>query len=415
MALRCITTSSSSTESVPSGLHLKTDEPTTKLIAGGSVMGAVEAALNTAQILATAALQAESEEKEAEEEDGLSVFLDSLPADGTKEESGDGSRPGTPLSSSSEGDGGDASKVKDSAPNGKKTHWKSQSVGEVVDVRHTVGGEEESVEPVNFNQSRELWQRRAASQTQIESSKSIVKNFRSNQEFWEMRQKHTPDLVMDLPLLGSSSPKETGNGGKKSLSAVSLSSLSSSSSSGEEENSATENVVSPSGPESPDMTTAAERFAKQNQCTLKKNTKASHGVSIDAQTQTMKAATKRSKFAASSGIPATETISNNDSPTDIIKTSDEKPSGEIKNQSAESELVPIRSPGPQRSSQKMGGKFSPSGPLLQPLPLQVGAVSSFKPQVKVKPQILRKPVLPVPHPHHTQPSPELVRKEKAQD
>ncbi|PSN30202.1 hypothetical protein C0J52_21038, partial [Blattella germanica] len=415
LALRRITTSSSSTESAPSGLHLKTDEPTSKIIAGGSVMGAVEAALNTAQILATAALQAENEEKESEEEDRLSVFLDSLPADGSKESGGDGSRPDTPVSSSSDGDGGDASKVKEGATNGKKTHWKSQSVGEVVDVRHTGGSEEESAENVNFSQNRELWQRRAASQTQIESSKSIVKNFRSNQEFWEMRQKHTPDLVMDLPLLGSSSPKEAG-GGKKSLSAVSLSSLSSSSSSGEEENSATETVVSPSGPESPDMTTAAERFAKQNQCTLKKNTKASHGVSIDAQTQTIKAATKRSKFAASSAIAAQETISNNDSPADVIKTSnDEKSSGDVKSQSTESELVPIRSPGPQRTTQKIGGKFGPSGPLLQPLPLQVGAVSSFKPQVKVKPQILRKPVLPVPHPHHTQPSPELLRKEKAQD
>lgn len=403
-----------------SSLHHKTDEavsssvPASRIIPGGSVMGAVEAALTTAQILATAALQAEADGKEPEDDDRLSVFLDSLPADGTKETGEDGSRPTTPASSSSEGDGGDTSKGKDNGSNGKKTHWKSQSVGEVVGVRRLSGGEEENAENVNFSQNREIWQRRAASQTQIESSKSIVKSFRSNQEFWEMRQKHTPDLVMDLPLLGSSSPKEAG-GGKKSLSAVSLSSLSSSSSSGEEENSAAETVVSPAGPESPDMTTAAERFAKQNQCTLKKNTKASHGVSIDAQTQTMKAATKRSKFAASSAVAATE-MPNNDMqiPADVIKVSDNdnmKPSTDTKNQSTDSELVPIRSPGPQRTTPKVGGgKFGQSGPLLQ-----VGAVSSFKPQVKVKPQILRKPVLPVPHPHHTQPSPELARKEKTQE
>ncbi|XP_069700289.1 SLIT-ROBO Rho GTPase-activating protein 1-like isoform X2 [Periplaneta americana] len=411
LALRRITTSSSSTESVPSGLHHKTDEtlPASRIIAGGSVMGAVEAALNTAQILATAALQAEAEGKEAED-DRLSVFLDSLPADSSKEADEDGSRPTTPVSLLADSDGGDTSKVKDNGTNGKKTHWKSQSVGEVVDVRHSSAGEEETGESVTFSHNRELWQRRAASQTQIESSKSIVKNFRSNQEFWEMRQKHTPDLVMDLPLLGSSSPKEAG-GGKKSLSAVSLSSLSSSSSSGEEENSTVETGVSPTGPESPDMTTAAERFAKQNQCTLKKNTKASHGASIDAQTQTMKAATKRSKFAASSAVAATETMPNNDTqiPADVIKTSDND-TGDVKNQSTESELVPIRSPGPQRTTPKIGGKFVQSGSLLQ-----VGAVSSFKPQVKVKPQILRKPVLPVPHPHHTQPSPELTRKEKAQE
>lgn len=413
LALRRITKSSSSTESMPSGLHVKTDEevssslPASRTIPGGSVMGAVEAALTTAQILATAALQAETEGKESEDEDRLSVFLDSLPADGTKETGDDMSRPTTPISSSGDVDGGDASKGKVSGSNGKKTHWKSQSLGEVVDVRHSGGGDEKNAENVNFSQNREIWQRRAASQTQLESSKSIVKSFRSNQEFWEMRQKHTPDLVMDLPLLGSSSPKEA-VGGKKSLSAVSLSSLSSSSS-GEEESVSAEPIVSPTGPESPDMTTAAERFAKQNQCTLKKNTKTSHGASIDAQTQTVKAATKRSKFAASSAVAATE-MSNNDMqiPADVIKTSDNenlKPSSDAKNQSADSELVPIRSPGPQRMTPKIGGaKFG-----------QVAAVSSFKPQVKVKPQILRKPVLPVPHPHHTQPSPELTQKEKTQE
>lgn len=421
LALRRITTSSSSTESVPSGLHLKTDEavppslPASRIIPGGSVMGAVEAALTTAQILATAALHAEAEGTDLDDGDRLSEFLDSLPADGTKETGEDGSRPTTPVSSSSDGDGAEASKGKDTNSNGKKTHWKSQSVGEVVDIRHSSGREEDNVENVNFSQNRELWQRRAASQTQIESSKSIVTSFRSNQEFWEMRQKHTPDLVMDLPLLGSSSPKEAG-GSKKSLSAVSLSSLSSSSSSGEEENNLTaESVISPSGPESPDMTTAAERFAKQNQCTLKKNTKASHGVSIDAQTQTIKAATKRSKFAASSAVAAME-MPNNDSqiPAEVIKTSDNdnlKLSSDPKSHSTEPELVPIRSPGPQRTTAKVGGgKFGQSSPLLQ-----VAAVSSFKPQVKVKPQILRKPVLPVPHPHHTQPSPELVHKEKTQE
>ena len=375
-------------------------------------MGAVEAALTTAQILATAALRAEAEGKEPEDDnDRVSAFLDSLPGDDTKETSENISRPASPVSSSGDGDGGDASKGKDGGTESITAPWKSQSVGEVVDTLRQSGGEEGSAENVNFSQNKEIWQRRAASQTQMESSKSIVKGFRSSQEFWEMRQKHTPDLVMDLPLLGSSSPKEAGEG-KKSLSAASLSSLSSSSSSGEEESLVAETVVSPTGPESPDMTTAAERFAKQNQCTLKKNTKASHGASIDAQTQTVKAATKRSKFAASSTVAAME-MPNNDMqiPADVINLSDNdnlKPSSDTKSQSTESELVPIRSPGPQRMTPRIGGgKTGQSGSLLQ-----AAAISSFKPQVKVKPQILRKPVLPVPHPHHTQPSPELTRKEK---
>ncbi|XP_067001603.2 SLIT-ROBO Rho GTPase-activating protein 1 isoform X2 [Anabrus simplex] len=359
------------------------------------VMGAVEAALNTAQLLATAALQAESEETSkdgGEEEDGLSVFLDSLPASDEKDES----RPDTPVSTSSEGES-----TEPTAP-GRKTHWKSKSLGEVS--VETVRDEEVG-ENVNFSQNRELWQRRAASQTQSEPAKPTAKSFRSNQEFWELRQKQTPDLVMDLPV---NCTKEAG-GGKKSLSAVSLSSLSSSSSSGEEEGSAADPVASPTGPESPDMTTAAERFAKQNQCTLKKNTKASQGVSIDAQTQTVKA--KRSKFAAA------EANNDNKMPSDSNKLGDDNDNltTEIV-KSTESELVPIRSPGPQRTTPKFGTKFphSTGVPVLPvlPLPLQTGAVSSFKPQVKVKPQILRKPVLPLPQPHHTQPSPELVRKEQ---
>ncbi|KAL1129740.1 hypothetical protein AAG570_012684 [Ranatra chinensis] len=102
----------------------------------------------------------------------------------------------------------------------RKTHWKSQSVGEV-----TNDGEL----PGSFSQNRELWQRRAASHTTLTNTSKE----------WDIKHIHTPDLVMDLPM-----------------------------------NSEAEKVDSP-GPESPDMTTAAERFAKQNQCTLKKNTKAS--------------------------------------------------------------------------------------------------------------------------------------------
>ncbi|XP_054277827.1 SLIT-ROBO Rho GTPase-activating protein 1-like isoform X3 [Macrosteles quadrilineatus] len=121
----------------------------------------------------------------------------------------------------------------------KKTHWKSQSVGEVT---QSEKGEKNGIndELPTFSQNRELWQRRANSQSHLNQSASTV-----GKDLWEMRQKHTPDLVMDLPLVGSAeSPGSKSTGGE-----------------------------SPTGPESPDMTTAAERFAKQNQCTLKKNTK----------------------------------------------------------------------------------------------------------------------------------------------
>lgn len=118
----------------------------------------------------------------------------------------------------------------------KKTHWKSQSVGEVTQSEKTEKSRIIDEHP-SFSQNRELWQRRANSQSHLNQTASLV-----GKDLWEMRQKHTPDLVMDLPLAETAIPKVGGGD-------------------------------SPTGPESPDMTTAAERFAKQNQCTLKKNTK----------------------------------------------------------------------------------------------------------------------------------------------
>ena len=66
-----------------------------------------------------------------------------------------------------------------------------------------------------------------------------------------------------------------------------------------------------------------------------------------------------------------------------------------------SDSMSLRSPLPPRSTPKIAAKFAD-------MHLTGGSqVSSFKPQIKVKPTILRKPVLPFPHPHM---SPELARK-----
>lgn len=114
---------------------------------------------------------------------------------------------------------------------------------------------------VNFSQNREQWQRRASSQTPLK----ITQTPKQNQQQTEcriQRQNHTPDLVMDLPLVSSSSPKQLN---KKSAN-PSENSL-------DEDTTSLKSLESPTGPDSPDMQTAAERFAKQNQCTLKKNTK----------------------------------------------------------------------------------------------------------------------------------------------
>ena len=254
----------------------------------------------------------------------------------------------------------------------KKQHWKSQSLGETDELAqinslhgNIISSQDENFEEyTTFSANRELWQRRATSQTQL-NPPVTPKSIRASQELREMRQKHTPDLVMDLPLSAQDS-------GKKSSSSNSLSS------SDEEtpmQSSRAEAVTSPSGGlESPDMSTAAERFAKQNQCTLKKNTKTS---SEDTKFKRMENAE------AEAEVDANE-ISRSNSANQI------------------SEITHLRSPLPQRTTPKIAAKFADMH-LTGGSQVHVG----FKPQVKVKPTILRKPVLPFPHPHI---SPELSRK-----
>ncbi|CAH1377786.1 SLIT-ROBO Rho GTPase-activating protein 1-like isoform X7 [Tenebrio molitor] len=177
---------------------------------------------------------------------------------------------------------------------------------------------------VNFSQNRELWQRRANSQSQlcqVTSQSQTLKANRNSESSYLQRQNHTPDLVMDLPLVGSSSPKETT---KKS---VSISGNLDAEAAAEDDTSA--KLESPQGPESPDMQTAAERFAKQNQCTLKKNTK----VHVDN--------------------------------SDL---------------SADPNLITITSPMPERKYATIGN----------------ATTTTFKPQLKAKPAVLKKPAFSVP-------------------
>lgn len=317
----------------------------------------------------------------------------------------------------------------------KQQHWKSQSVSEgVVAQQHhqlqlshanslptatttttittttatttsmmtitTVTPDEESQqETTNFSANRELWQRRATSQTQLlnQSTAKSSSFSRASQEFREMRQKHTPDLVMDLPL-SAQDPV-----GKKSASSSSLSSSDDEAmmptsllAPPQTPPSRAEAATSPTGgPESPDMSTAAERFAKQNQCTLKKNTKTANSDNVANNKL------KRIETTEHDGTGAVD--AEND---EIVRSASSNQiavdGGGGGGGGGGGSGVPLRSPLPPRSTPKIVAKFAD-------MHLTGGSqvVSSFKPQVKVKPTILRKPVLPFPHPHM---SPELARK-----
>lgn len=131
-------------------------------------------------------------------------------------------------------------------------------------------GSNSSTTSSSFHQSREIWRKRENSESSSSPAPPPAPIFFG----LPLQQKHTPDLVMDLPLNSSTSVSPLGTS---------------------DEFVDTSPATSPvhSGPESPDMT-AAERFAKQNQCTLKKkDTRTSSSSSsgsasavIDAQTQT---------------------------------------------------------------------------------------------------------------------------------
>ncbi|CAH1969108.1 unnamed protein product [Acanthoscelides obtectus] len=170
---------------------------------------------------------------------------------------------------------------------------------------------------VNFSQNRELWQRRALENAPMSP---LLKTHRLSEPYMQ-RQNHTPDLVMDLPLIGSQSPKEQIT---KSMSVIGTMYPDSSP---EEESASTKPPDNSSGADSPDMQTAAETFAKQNQCTLKKNKK----------------------------------VYSHESP----------------------EYVMITSPMPDRKYATLGSTTTPS-------------TTTFKPQPKTKPMVLKKPVFAVP-------------------
>jgi hypothetical protein len=132
-------------------------------------------------------------------------------------------------------------------------------------------GSNSSTTSSSFHQSREIWRKRENSESSSSSPAPPAPLFFG----LPLQQKHTPDLVMDLPLNSSTSVSPSGTSDEFV----------------DDASPATSPVHS--GPESPDMT-AAERFAKQNQCTLKKkdartsssSSSGSASAAIDAQTQT---------------------------------------------------------------------------------------------------------------------------------
>lgn len=276
-----------------------------------------------------------------------------------------------------------------------------------------------------FQQNRELWEKR----TEMQSTHSLTAPRILT------RNRIAPDLVMDLPVSNKeravnssreslNSSDETGNDGANASSST-----------------VKNDVVNSKSIE--DMTTA-ERFATQSQCTLKKNERFTAGPTNNSEINDKE---NHDVKAGSSTVLASR-ISTHEKPKAEIKPQESTLLKELTrtsdsgNESSTSVIskdqasikpnntkdLQHKSPIPNRNTQKFVNQFADlklTGGCLSsgsnttaintvtdscntPQPQQQSqapaSLSSFKPQVKVKPQILRKPLVLPPT------TPEAVRR-----
>ena len=242
----------------------------------------------------------------------------------------------------------------------------------------------------SFVRKRDLWEKRA-SVTSSSPSTQVTSQL-------NLRQKHTPDLVMDLPpsLALSSSPKDD------SLvvvvpvaaSATSVTRQRHESETSSQSSSSGSGSSNPGSPGSPEMTTAAETFARQNQSTLKK----SHVVKLPKKEPAELPAEEAPPPARSAPTVKLQ-----------IATYSSSASSSASSSGSSSGLSPAANPLVRPSTTpKLGARFShlygtpmPVLPVaFAPQAAQTGAAASDssgpdgRPQVKLKPQVLRKPTLP---------------------
>ena len=246
--------------------------------------------------------------------------------------------------------------------------------------------------PNVFQQNRDLWQKRATLSSHQNLSQSRILS----------RNRIAPDLVMDLPLSAS----------KDSMVTSSRESLDT---------------------ELEDMT-SAERFAAQNQCTLKKNERFSSGetsvvfennkkeVKLDvkicpaekpkAEVKPQESSINICKTPVIEVPKIIEDFPNDRNSTDEILRIDESSDGGSSDTSSSSSLtkdLAAKSPIPTRNTQKFVTQFADlkltggckneqtAAAIQSDQQQKAQALSSFKPQVKVKPQILKKPLVLPPH------------------
>lgn len=276
-----------------------------------------------------------------------------------------------------------------------------------------------------FQQNRELWEKR----TEMQSTHSLTAPRILT------RNRIAPDLVMDLPI---SNKDCIVNRSRESLNSSDETSSDANSAS----TSATKSTSDIVNSKSIEDMTSAERFATQNQCTLKKNERFSTGTSNNTDTnESCKENQVDVKASSSTSAVLNSRSSTHDKPKAEIKPQESTKLKELTRASdsnndttsgatsviSKEQISSIKpstvvkdlqhkSPIPSRNTQKFVSQFADlklTGGCLtstsnttpintvtdsQPQlavqqPPQSASLSSFKPQVKVKPQILRKPLV----------------------
>lgn len=262
-----------------------------------------------------------------------------------------------------------------------------------------------------FHQNRELWEKRAELQSQHSLTTPRILS----------RNRIAPDLVMDLPF--PVNKDEPIHSSRESLDS---------------------NECSESSLNAIEDMTSAERFAAQNQCTLKKNERYSEGSSGHLEPADTKKEVKLDfKSTSSSEKPKAEVKPQESTlkkdvggdkldglvVTDELLRIDEEPkNGTITGTDRDSEGTSLstsmqdKSPIPQRNTKKFvsqfadmhltGGCLTASSAIPSVDSITVASssdklpLSSFKPHVKVKPQVLRKPLILPPT------TPEMAKRNK---
>lgn len=298
----------------------------------------------------------------------------------------------------------------ESVPNAqRKFHSKSFSLTE-----NCIDGSKNGQNP--FRQNRELWEKRAELQSQqfLTTPRILTRN------------RIAPDLVMDLPFSNKDGAVHSSRESLDSHEGVG-STTSETSSNATDENDGDEsvggtNASDTNGKPAEDMT-SAERFAAQNQCTLKKNERfsgSSTAGSSEPAKEKPKAEVKPQENAllkelASIDLEGIKTSTNNVTELHISENysgeaTTAKDSNALQATTTTKDLQ-HKSPIPLRNTQKFVSKFADlhltGGCLISGggastvtstiettvAPQSQQPLSSFKPQVKVKPNILRKPLV----------------------